>query len=168
MQEEVENRAVNLAIATTKLTARSIARGIRWFLVNRHQKKIRNQMQHPFEEGRQTVADLMKAGVSTDKVELPDGSAKDFCRIARKFGVDYAIRRDKSKAMQRYVVFFKAKDGEVLDQVVKEYAARANAKAEKQSLREALKAEKAQAHEHTDKPSKRKARRHRKERTEGR
>ena len=40
MQEEVENRAVNLAIATTKLTARSIARGIRWFLVNRHQKKI--------------------------------------------------------------------------------------------------------------------------------
>ena len=55
------------------------------------------------------------------------------------------------------MVFFKAKDTEVLDQVVKEYVSKTNAKAEK-----------AKAHENADKQSKRKARKHRKERTEGR
>ena len=125
-------------------------------------------MKHPFAEGRQSVADLLKAGVSTDKIELPDGSARDFCKLAKKFGVDYAIRKDKSQEPARYVVFFKAKDTEVLDQVVKEYVSKTNAKAEKASVREQLKAEKAKARENSDKQSKRKARKHRKERTEGR
>ena len=168
MQEEVENRTVNLAVSTTRLTARSIIRGVRWFIMNHNQKKSRKQMKHPFAEGKQSVADLLKAGVSTDKIELPDGSARDFCKLAKKFGVDYAIRKDKSQEPARYVVFFKAKDTEVLDQVVKEYVSKTNAKAEKASVREQLKAEKAKAHENADKQSKRKARKHRKERTEGR
>ena len=168
MQEEVENRTVNLAVSTTRLTARSIIRGVRWFIMNHSQKKIRKQMKHPFAEGKQSVADLLKAGVSTDKIELPDGSARDFCKLAKKFGVDYAIRKDKSQEPARYVVFFKAKDTEVLDQVVKEYVSKTNAKAEKASVREQLKDEKAKAHENADKQSKRKARKHRKERTEGR
>ena len=168
MQEEVENRTVNLAVSTTRLTARSVIRGVRWFIMSHNQKKIRKQMKHPFAEGKQSVADLIKAGVSTDKIELPDGSARDFCKLAKKFGVDYAIRKDKSQEPARYVVFFKAKDTEVLDQVVKEYVSKTNAKAEKASVREQLKAEKARAHEKADKQSKRKARKHRKERTEGR
>ncbi|MBQ2082631.1 MAG: PcfB family protein, partial [Lachnospiraceae bacterium] len=139
-----------------------------WFIMNHNQKKIRKQMKHPFAEGKQSVADLLKAGVSTDKIELPDGSARDFCKLAKKFGVDYAIRKDKSQEPARYVVFFKAKDTEVLDQVVKEYVSKTNAKAEKASVREQLKAEKAKAHENADKQPKRKARKHRKERTEGR
>ena len=80
MQEEVENRTVNLAVSTTRLTARSIIRGVRWFIMSHNQKKIRKQMKHPFAEGKQSVADLLKAGVSTDKIELPDGSARDFCK----------------------------------------------------------------------------------------
>ena len=167
MQEEVENRAVNLAISTVKLTARSLARGMRWYVVHRGQKKAREKLQHPYEEGKQTVAELLKVGVSTDKIELPDGSARDFCRLARKMGVDYAIRKDKSQEPPRYVVFFKAKDTEVLDQVVKEYAARANAKNEKKSLREELKKEKELAKTQTEKKEKHKRKR-RKERTEGR
>ncbi len=168
MQEEVENRAVNLAISTVKLTARSLARGMRWYVVHHGQKKARKKLQHPYEEGKQTVAELLKAGVSTDKIELPDGSARDFCRLARKMGVDYAIRKDKSQEPPRYVVFFKAKDTEVLDQVVKEYAARANAKNEKKSLREELKKEKELAKTQTEKKEKQHKHKRRKERTEGR
>lgn len=41
MQEEVENRSVNLAITTTKLTARAICSGIRKYLQHRGKVKTR-------------------------------------------------------------------------------------------------------------------------------
>ena len=166
MQEEVENRTVNLAVSTTKLTARTLARAIRWYLMHRSQKRFRKSMQH--EEGKQSVAELLKAGVSTDKIELPDGSAKDFCRLAKKFGVDYAIRKDKTLDPPRYIVFFKAKDTEVLDQVVKEYVANTKAKQDRASVKEQLRAEKAKVKAEAKTKAKEKVKKHRKERTEGR
>ena len=60
----------------------------------------------------------------------------------KKFGVDYAIRKDKTQDPPRYVVFFKAKDTEVLDQVIKEYTAKNLEKKQKASVREQLKTEK--------------------------
>ena len=39
MQEEVENRTVNLAISTTKLTGRTIIAGIRKYL--QHREKVK-------------------------------------------------------------------------------------------------------------------------------
>ena len=140
MQEEVENRTVNLVVSTTKLTARSLIRALRWYIMSRNQKRMRKAMEH--EEGKQSVKELIKLGVGTDKIELPDGSAKDFCKLAKKFGVDYAIRKDKTQDPPRYVVFFKAKDTEVLDQVIKEYTAKNLEKKQKASVREQLKAEK--------------------------
>ena len=170
MQEEVENRTVNLAVSTTKLTARTLIRAFRWYLMHRGQKRLRKQMQHPHEEGKQSVNDLLKSGVSTDKIELPDGSAKDFCKVAKKFGVDYAIRKDKTQDPPRYIVFFKAKDTEVLDQVVKEYISVTDKKNEKASVREQLKQEKAAARAEAKEKAKekKKQKRKRKERTEGR
>ena len=170
MQEEVENRTVNLAVSTTKLTARTLIRAFRWYLMHRSQKRLRKQMQHPHEEGKQSVNDLLQSGVSTDKIELPDGSAKDFCKVAKKFGVDYAIRKDKTQDPPRYIVFFKAKDTEVLDQVVKEYISVTDKKNEKASVREQLKQEKAAARAEAKEKAKekKKQKRKRKERTEGR
>ena len=152
MQEEVENRTVNLVVSTTKLTARTLIRALRWYIMNRNQKRMRKAMEH--EDGKQSVKELLKAGVSTDKIELPDGSAKDFCKLAKKFGVDYAIRKDKTQNPPRYVVFFKAKDTEVLDQVIKEYTANTLDKKEKASVREQLKAEKAKVKAETKEKAK--------------
>ena len=39
MQEEVENRTINLAISTTKLTGRSVVAGIRKYL--QHREKVK-------------------------------------------------------------------------------------------------------------------------------
>lgn len=41
MQEEVENRTINLAISTTKLTGRSIVAGIRKYM--QHREKLRQE-----------------------------------------------------------------------------------------------------------------------------
>lgn len=41
MQEEVENRTINLAISTTKLTGRSIVAGIRKYM--QHRERLRHE-----------------------------------------------------------------------------------------------------------------------------
>lgn len=103
MQEEVENKTVNLAVSTIKPTARVLIRGIRWYLMHRNQKKLRKQLAHQNDPiGEQSVEKLLKGGAGTDKIELPDGSAKEFCKIAKQFGVDYAIRKDKTADPPRY------------------------------------------------------------------
>ena len=48
MQEEVENRTVNLAITTTRLTVRTIIAGIRKFLQYQEKKKPKKVEILPF------------------------------------------------------------------------------------------------------------------------
>lgn len=59
-------------------------------------------------------------GVSS--IELADGSIRDFEHVARKYGVDFAIKKDKSADKPRYLVFFKARDADALTAALKEYA----------------------------------------------
>ena len=45
-------------------------------------------------------------GVSN--IEINDPSIRDFERIARKYGVDYAVKKDRSTSPPKYLIFFKA------------------------------------------------------------
>lgn len=58
MQEEVENRTVNLAISTTKLTTRYIIAGLRTFNQYRKNKKLQ-KARDPAIHGKQTVKQLL-------------------------------------------------------------------------------------------------------------
>ena len=44
-------------------------------------------------------------------------------RYAKKYGIDYAIRKDSSEVPPRYLVFFKAPDAEAFNSAFKEYSA---------------------------------------------
>lgn len=72
-------------------------------------------------------------------MEIEDKSIKDFERIARKYGVDYAIKKDKSSDIPRYLVFFKARDGDALNAAMNEYANKQLQKQSKPSLLKKLK-----------------------------
>ena len=74
--------------------------------------------------------------------DISDEGSRDFFRIAKKYGVDYAVVKDTSGEQPKYVVFFKAKDVDVIEQVLREYAAKRTMKQERQdkaSVREKLK-----------------------------
>lgn len=51
-------------------------------------------------------------GVSN--IEINDPSIRDFERIARKYGVDYAVKKDRSTSPPKYLIFFKARDADAL------------------------------------------------------
>lgn len=122
MQEEVENRTVNLAISTTKLTGRMIVSGIRKGLNHLERKKAQKNRDHAI-HGKQTVKQLLGQNQGATNVEIDKTGIKDFERLAKKYGVDFAVRKDKSVDPPRYIVFVRAKDADALDAICKEHQA---------------------------------------------
>jgi len=135
MQEEVENRTINLAISTTKLTGRSIVAGIRKYLQHREKVKAQKGAKDTQPHGKQTVKQLLGQNQGATNTEIDKSEIKDFERLAKKYGVDFAVRKDKSVDPPRYLVFVKAKDADVLDAITKEHmATRMNRKNERPSV----------------------------------
>lgn len=150
MQEEVENRTVQFAIRTVKLSAGVFLKAFNAWLRN-HQNK--QQMKHQMKRfhkidsihGKQTVKELIGQGDGVKSMPIGDEGIRQFERIANKYGVDFAIVKDKQAATQQYTVFFKAKDEDAILQVLKDYASKrmknkADQAIERPSILEQLKA----------------------------
>ena len=133
MQEEVENRTVNLAISTSRLTVRTIIAGIRKYLQHREKVKARKG-RDPAVHGKQSVKKLLGQNQGAANAEIEKESIKDFERLAKKYGVDFAVRKDKTVAPPRYFVFVRAKDSDALDAICKEHQARTMTKDKKPSV----------------------------------
>ena len=130
MQEEVENRTVNLAVTTTRMMARAILSGIRTYLYY-HNHNIVND---PYKHGKQSVKDLIGQGQGVESIEVGDESLRTFNRIAKKYGVDFAIKKDKTVEPPHYVAFFKAKDADALQHILDEYTVKLMKKKERPSV----------------------------------
>lgn len=139
MQEEVENRTVNLAISTTKLTARSIVSGIRRYLQHREKVKDKKGVWNSAVHGKQSVKKLLSQNQGATNTEIDKEGIKDFERLAKKYGVDFAVRKDKSVDPPRYLVFVRSKDADALDAICKEHQARSLTKDKKPSVLAQLK-----------------------------
>ena len=138
MQEEVENRAINLAISTTKLSLRTIVAGIRKYM--QHLEKVKAQkVRDPAVHGKQSVKKLLGQNQGAANTEVEKDGIRDFERLARKYGVDFAVRKDKSVDPPRYIVFVRAKDADALDSICKEHQARALSQKKHPSVLEQLK-----------------------------
>ena len=120
MQEEVENRTVNLMISTTKLTWRALVTGYRKFQQYRAKVKAGKEAPH----GKQTVKKLIGQNQGVSSIDIANTGIRDFDRIAKKYGVDYAIKKDRSVSPPKYLVFFKAKDADALTAAFNEYSAK--------------------------------------------
>ena len=119
MQEEVENRTVNLAISTTKLTFRTIVNGYNAWKRHHQAKVAQKTAQLPV--GKQSIKELIgqNQGVSSIPIEKTD--LKGFEQVARKYGVDYAVKKDRSSSPPKYLIFFKGRDADALTAAFTEY-----------------------------------------------
>ena len=127
MQEEVEQRTVTLAVSTTKMTANVLKQAISKFLAYR-KEKVRAGPVKPC--GKQSVKQLVGQNQGVSNIEITDRNIKDFERIARKYGVDFALKKDKTGEIPKYLVFFKARDADALTAAFKEYTAKTDRKKE--------------------------------------
>ena len=67
-------------------------------------------------------------------MEIGDSGIKDFKKLANKYGVDFAIVKDKSGEIPKYVCFFKARDADALTSAFNAYTADALKNREKPSV----------------------------------
>lgn len=122
MQEEIENRTINLVISMAKLSGQSILTAGRAFIYRARGGKgmlLRNEATY---HGKQKVKDLVAQGDTVTSVPVNDKRIRDFEQIARKFGVQFSVVKNRGEGKYRYLVFFKAKDTDVLTAVFDEYA----------------------------------------------
>jgi len=80
------------------------------------------------------VKQLIGQGQGVSSIVITDRNIKSFERVARKYGVDFALRKDASKEPPRYLVFFKARDTDALTAAFKEYSGKSIKKAKKPSV----------------------------------
>ena len=132
MQEEVESRTVTLAISTTKLTGRVLKSAMAKYLAHLKAKKAAGTTVKP--AGRQTVKQLVGQNVGVSNIEVSEKNIKSFDHVARKYGVDYAIKKDKTGEIPKYLVFFKARDADALTAAFQEFTAKTVRKTERPSV----------------------------------
>ena len=84
MQEEVESRTVNLAISTSKLSARTIVSAVRAYL--NHRKNVKAKKEHEAEiptQGKQSVKELIGQGQGVTNIDISKTDLKGFEKVAR-------------------------------------------------------------------------------------
>lgn len=135
MQEEVENRTVTLVVSGTKFSGRLLRSAIAKYMAHRKEKKAQKGRDAPVKpKGKQTVKELIGQDAGVSNIEITDPSIRDFDRIARKYGEDYAVKKDRSASPPKYLIFFKARDADALTAAFSEYSSRKIRKASKPSV----------------------------------
>ena len=133
MQDEVRDKSVALSIKVGKTGGKLTADLLKWAM-RRYLNQSRNPQIH---HGKQTVKQLVQQGAGVQNIEITDKNIKSFERVARKYGIDFALKKDPSEG--KYLVFFKAKDADALNAAFAEYTAKTlNRDPKKPSLRAQL------------------------------
>ena len=65
---------------------------------------------------------------------MTDSNIKSFERVARKYGVDFAVKKDAAVRPPKFLVFFKARDADALTAAFQEFTAKTVRKTERPSV----------------------------------
>ena len=132
MQDEVNEKVVALSIKGSKLTAEMLQKAMKALLAKGKQQ-IGKQP-----HGKQTLKQLMKQNAGVSNIEITDSNIKAFESTAKKYGIDYALKKDATEQPPCYLVFFKGRDADVLTAAFKEFSARKLTQEQRPSIRKAL------------------------------
>ena len=89
-------------------------------------------------EDRIFIKSLQQSGAQLTNIVVTDNNIKSFDRVARKYGVDYSLKKAEKEGKTEYLVFFKAKDVDVMTAAFKEYTGVSLKKEQRQSIRKKL------------------------------
>lgn len=125
MQEDVARQTVQLAIRSGKVSGQLLWKALKAYVAHHNKKKAAKEVaKNTPIKGKQSVKQLVGQGQGVSSMDIGDTGIRDFKRIANKYGVDFAITKDRSIDPPKYTVFFKAKDADAITAVLKEYAAK--------------------------------------------
>lgn len=139
MQDEINEKVVALSVKGAKLTAEMLQKAIKAMLAQA--KKQQEKQPH----GKQTLKQLAKQNAGLSNIEITEGNIKAFEQTAKKYGIDFALKKDSTETPPRYLVFFKGRDADVLTAAFREFSKKKLDKERKPSVRRDLAEKKAEA-----------------------
>ena len=119
MQEETNEKTIALYIKTGKLTAQQLQKAMKALLA-------------------QMKKQLMKQNAGVSNIEITKDNIKAFESTAKKYGIDFALKKDSTEAPPRYLVFFKGRDADALTAAFKEFSAKKLTQEQKPSIRKLI------------------------------
>ena len=139
MQEEITGKAVALIVDGTKMSEQMLEKALQKFL---EAQKNKSPKMH---RGKQTLKQLAGQNAGLANIEISDRNIKAFTHVAKKYHVDFALKKDTVAEQPRYLVFFKSRDADAITAAFQEFASRKMSREEKPSIRERLAQAKEQA-----------------------
>ena len=137
MQEEVNERVVLVIKGGVTLSARALAKAMRKVLELRKNKNLSSHQK----TGKQNIKQLIGQNAGVSNIELTNSNIKSFDRTARKYGIDYAVKKDRLSTPPKYLVFFKSRDADAMTAAFTEFSKRTLRKEkQKQSVKKTLEA----------------------------
>ena len=126
--ESGAKKTIDISIKAEKMTADVLKSALQEFLSGKAEKK-----------GRMTFKQLQaKSPSKLDSIEVSDRNIGDFLKTARKYDVDFALKRDKSTSPPTYHVFFSAAKTEDFKRAFTEYLGKGQQPKKAQFTREML------------------------------
>lgn len=132
MQEEVTGKAVALIIDGAKMSEQVFEKALKKFL--EAQKSGQAKIHH----GKQSLKQLAGQNAGLANIEITDKNIKSFTSVAKKYHVDFALKKDTAAEQPRYLVFFKSRDADAITAAFQEFANKKLAREEKPTIRERL------------------------------
>ena len=119
--ESGAKKTIDISIKAEKMTADVLKSALQEFLSGKAEKK-----------GRMTFKQLQEKSPSKlDSTPVSDRNIGDFLKTARKYDVDFALKRDKSTEPPTYHVFFSAAKTEDFKRAFSEYVGKGQGKTQK-------------------------------------
>lgn len=117
MQEEVSRQTIAYSVKVTKMTGKVFLE-----VIKAASKKIQSHKAKSSQQpiGQVKIKELAKGG-GLSNIELPSNKVQNFDRIARKYGIQYTIKKDKTTNPPRFLVFFNGKNTDALQQAFREF-----------------------------------------------
>ena len=100
MQEEVTQKTIALSVKTARVTADVLKNMLRKYLSGQKQKG-----KNSYKVGKQSYKELKSQGSGLSNIEITDGNIKSFERVAKKYRLDFALKKDSSTKPPTYYVF---------------------------------------------------------------
>jgi len=131
LQEEITNKAVTLIIDGVRVTERTLERAIAQFLAAQKNKQTKQKVYR----GKQSLKQLAHQNAGLANIEITDQNIRSFTSVAKKYHIDFALKKDKTTDHPRYLVFFKSRDADAMTAAFHEFT---NRKLRKPSIHKLL------------------------------
>ncbi len=119
--ESGTKKTIALSMKAEKITADILKTALQEFMEGKAEKK-----------GRMSFKQLQAKSTSKlDSIEVNDSNIGDFLNTARKYDVDFALKRDKSTSPPTYHVFFSTAKTENFKKAFIEYAGKGKSNSQK-------------------------------------